>query len=326
MYKLRIEAFQFKGGDRSELDEERSQLGRSEWNAIVAKLASTHPSVFPTHPRNIPSGVRDMSFINLPISDMPGYRAHCVYFSHTITRTFWNVLCFAYRESDCPLRALAAVSADEWYSIGISLAHSSQELSLPSADGAELSPPLPAYESTQAIFYRFPTTREQLITSAEDNWELCLEDAKKAPSSYLRSQSIPKPSRFERFRKNKKINIHIGRFFGISRGIVFVYGIAIGIATGIAAENYFGIAAYLKSAWLKNPTQTPETQTDTQPTRTVQTSHSPESQPPETEDTPTTNNDQFNDCSKHYRRRRDIHQSPMDNNTDNAESDSTNSL
>lgn len=274
MYKLHIEAFQFKGGDRSELDEERSQLGRSEWNGIVAKLASTHPSVFPTHPRNIPSGVRDMSFINLPISGMPGYRAHCVYFSHTITRTFWNVLCFAYRESDCPLRALAAVSADEWYSIGTHLTHDSQELSLPSADDTELSPPLPACESTQAIFYRFPTTREQLITSAEDNWKRCLEDAKKAPSSYLRSQSIPKSSRSERSGKNKKINIHIGRFFGISISVIFAY---------VAVENFFGIAAYLKSASLKDPTQTLVTE-DTPPTSTT----SPESQTPATEDTPPT--------------------------------------
>lgn len=204
MCKLRIEAFQFKGGDRSELDEERSQLGRSEWNTIVAKLASTHPSVFPTHPRNIPSGVHDMSFINLPISGMPGYRVHCVYFSHTITRTFWNVLCFAYRESDCPLRTLAAVSADDWYSIGTGLTHDSQEFSLPSADGAELSPPLPAYRSSQAIFYRFPTARGQLITSAEDNWAPCLNDAKRAPASSPCSPSTQKQSRFEWFREKKE--------------------------------------------------------------------------------------------------------------------------
>lgn len=300
MYKLRIEAFQFKGGDRSELDEERSQLGRSEWDAIVAKLASTHPSVFPTHPRNIPSGVRDMSFINLPIS-VPSYRVHCVYFSYTITRTFWNVLCFAYRESDCPLRALAAVSADDWYRIGTGLTHDSQEFSLPSADGAELSPPLPAYESTQAIFYRFPTTREQLITSAVDNWELCLKEARKTPTSSLRSPSTPEPSRSERFGKNKKINIPIGRLFGI---IIFVY------VSGIATEHVFGIAASLESACLKD---TPIPHTSDLPTEDTDI-------PPSSLDETTDNTEP--DSTEAQNMDPDI----VDETTDNAEPDSTNSL
>lgn len=264
MNNLRIEAFQLKGGDRSELDEERSQLGRGEWNTIVAKLAYTHPSVFPTHPRNIPSDVSGMSFINLRISDKPGYRAHCVYFSYTITRTFWNVLCFAYRETDCSPQTLAAVSADDWYSIGLSLARGSHEISLPSADGTKLSPPLPAYKSSQAIFYRFPTARGQLITSAEDNWELCLDDAKRAPASSPCSPSTPKRSRFEWIRKKK------GYF------IVFIAGFVFGIGT--------------TSAW-DCPKDIPRPHASDLPT----------------EDT-------------------DIPQSSLDEITDNAESDSSNSL
>lgn len=214
MFNLCIKAFRFLGGDRSEMDTGRPLPDESEWNTIVDKLAFSCPDVFPTHPGCIPSGVKRMSFINLPIAGLPGYRAHCVYFSHSITRTFWNVLCFAYRETECPLRALAAVPAEVWYSTAAGLTDDSQELSLASEGDVDLYPPLPACESTQAVFYRFPTTRGQLITRAADNWELCLEEAAKTASAPShRSQAPPKPGWMKRLREKRSFFLFIGIIF-----------------------------------------------------------------------------------------------------------------
>lgn len=212
MKTLPIKAFRFLGGDRSDLKTERSLTGHEGWGDVVSKLAFSRPNVFPTHPYEIRPAVGNLSFVNVPIHGMPGYRAHCVYFKYTVTRAFWNVLCFAYREADCPLRTLASVSANDWYDICTRLTSDTDVLKIQvRADSGELIPPLPFCDPTQAIFYRFPTAQAEVKTCCVDeDWENTLVEFQKRPPMVLPE----KGARTDRrgggiLKKNKKFSLTI---------------------------------------------------------------------------------------------------------------------
>ena len=184
---IQIQAFQFLGGNRSELDKKSDGLAPSEWQEIVKKLASTVPNVFPTcpGPREIEQ-TKGLSFINVPMSEL-GMRVHTVYFAVNAAagRAFFNVLSIAYHEETASLRDLAALSPADWWSICEQLMPGDTKITLPEKN-TELD--LPEWDGKKALFFRVPDFRGGVLNGEFEDWCETLNQA--SPPPY---QSLPTP-------------------------------------------------------------------------------------------------------------------------------------
>lgn len=178
---IHIQAFQFLGGNLSELDKRSERSASREWQEIVEKLASKAPNVFPTCPsqREIEQ-TADLTFINVPMIE-PGMRAHTVYFAVNAAggRAFFNVLCFSYHGESVSLRELAALSPSDWWSICERLTASDAKLTLPEKD-TELE--LPEWDGKKALFFRVPGFGGGVIHGEFEDWRETLQQA--SPPEY----------------------------------------------------------------------------------------------------------------------------------------------
>lgn len=189
---IQIQAFQFLGGNRSEMDKRSERPASREWYEIVNKLASTVPNVFPTcpGPREIEQA-KGLSFINVPMGK-PGMRSHTVYFAIQAEggRSFFNVLCFAYHEDEVSLRKLAALSPYDWWIICKQLTASDTKLTLPEKNtGAEL----PEWDGKKALFFRVPGFGGSVIQGEFEDWREPLNPPSHPPYQPMPS---PKPEHF----------------------------------------------------------------------------------------------------------------------------------
>ena len=188
---IHIQAFQFLGGNKGDLEKTSDYSDSREWREIVDKLASKAPNVFPTCPsqREIVQAA-DLSFINVPMNE-PGMRAHTVYFAIQAVggRFFFNVLCFAYHEGDVSLRELAALAPSDWWIICKQLTSSDTKLTLPEKN-TELE--LPEWDGKKALFFRVPGFGGSVIQGEFEDWREPLNPPSPPPYQPMPSPK-PKP-------------------------------------------------------------------------------------------------------------------------------------
>ena len=177
---IHIQAFQFLGGNKGDLEKTSGWPASCEWQDIAAELASTVPSVFPTclSQREMEQA-EDLSFINVPMNE-PGMRTHTVYFAIQAVggRSFFNVLCFAYREDAVSLHELAALSPSDWWSIYEQLTPSDTKLTLPEKN-TELE--LPEWDGQKALFFRIPASGGRVLQGEFEDWREILKQASPPP-------------------------------------------------------------------------------------------------------------------------------------------------
>ena len=217
---IHIQAFQFLGGNKGDLEKTSDNSASREWQEIVDKLASKAPNVFPTCPsqREIMQAA-DLSFINVPMNE-PGMRAHTVYFAIQAVggRFFFNVLCFAYHEGDVSLRELAALAPSDWWRICMQLTLSDTKLTLPEKD-TELE--LPEWDGKKALFFRVPGFGGSVIQGEFEDWREPLNPPSPPPYQPMPS---PKPKHFAPSARSE-IREEPNKKFINNKGVLLIIGL-----------------------------------------------------------------------------------------------------
>lgn len=204
MNRIHISNFQFLGGNtRVNCQSRRCS---DAFLSHCKTLVGYYPEIFPSG-HNAPNGAVT-AIVDAPIDTQERERAFCVYFKKTLTRPFWNVLCFSYKEEEWDMEIrhrCTCMTPDQWYAIAIKLKEDSTEIEIPEEGGCAERNDLPCTD--MGIFIKnFPMSNGEMFSLSgyvSEDWRHILQlDAPETPEK--------SPSRIDKIKSLVKSNIPLG--------------------------------------------------------------------------------------------------------------------